>query len=233
VDQNSADKTTEIAKEYGAKVIDVPATDKYIPPSNSRNIGFKESHGEIIYHIDADMELDENLLSEFIEIFKDINVVAIVVPEFDVPLNIWAKAKAFERSLYFGSEMEAARVSRREVFSDVMYDTAVESGEDWNIHDQFTKNGRIARSKLGVKHHVGSLSLSREFKKKLHYGEGSKTYTKKSVKKLATTFFKLIKLYTLGIGKTIFRHPIVVIAFIIVRFVDTTALFTGLVLGKK
>jgi glycosyltransferase involved in cell wall biosynthesis len=232
VDQNSSDTTKQIARKFGATVINVEATDKYIPPSNSRNIGFKASKGDYIYHIDADMELKSNLLEEIVSLFRDTTISAIIVPENDISANIWAKAKAFERALYHNTEMEAARVSRREVFAKILYDTSIQSGEDWNIHNEFKKEGRIVRTQETVNHYLGNISLKKEFIKKSQYGTGATHYVKKNRLQLATTFAKLCILYFAAILKGLTKDPRIVIAFIIIRTTDSMALMYGLVSSK-
>ncbi len=227
VDQNSTDTTKDICEKYGVKFITVPKSETYLPPSNSRNIGFINSTGEYIYHLDADMELSPMLLSEINDIFKDPSVAAIVVPEEDVASNIWSKAKAFERSLYFNTPMEAARVSRRSLFEKIKYDPKITSGEDWNIHDEFSKRGGIRISENKVKHYLGAISLKKEFFKKMNYGSGSINYVKKSKSKLLKLLFQLFYIYFIGISKYIFVKPVVVFAFGVLRVVD----FLGLLIG--
>ncbi len=229
VDQHSTDKTKQIVLGHGAKFISVPKTDAYLPPSNSRNIGFMNSNGDYIFHLDADMELYPDLLSEINEIFNDSSVIAIVVPEEDVSSNIWSEAKAFERSLYFNTPMEAARVSRRILFEKVKYDINVTSGEDWNIHDEFTKNGLIKRSVSKVKHHLGFISPKKEFLKKMNYGTGSGTYVKKNMPKISKLFFQLIPIYLVAVIKNLFTKPQVVMSFLILRTIDVFSLVLGII----
>lgn len=233
VDQSSTDKTTEIGLEFGSKIIVTKPTKDYLPPSNSRNLGFKESKGEYIYHLDADMELDNNLLEEIVSIFKNSEIGAIVVPENDIATNIWAKAKAFERSLYLETNMEAARVSRREIFEKTKYDSEIFSGEDWNIHDEFSKLSKIGRTKSGVRHYLNNISLKKEFYKKFNYGKGSNKYI---VRKKADLYKKLEylgKSYIKAIISNLITKPIVVLSFIILRTVDLAGLTFGALFSNK
>lgn len=232
VDQESTDKTVEISQKYNAKVITVEKTAIYQPPAKSRNIGFKNSTGDFIYNIDADMELEMGLLKELVTIFEDSQISAIIVPEKDVPMNIWAKAKAFERSFLDETGSEAARASRREVFEKTMYDENISSGEDWFIHDQFSKWGKIARSSKTIFHHIGSISPLKEFKKKLSYGQASGAYVQKQKSGLLQMVLKMAIVYTRKILSEIFIHPIVVICFIIIRGIDVLGLILGFAISK-
>ena len=65
VDNNSTDKTAEIAKQFGAKVI----TEKQQGISYARNAGFNATRGEIIARLDADTEAFPNWI---LRIRKDI-----------------------------------------------------------------------------------------------------------------------------------------------------------------
>src|ERR1700738_5084457 len=57
VDQSSTDRTTEIARTYGCTIVDISRPTYYSPPARSRNIGANSISGEILLHLDADMEL--------------------------------------------------------------------------------------------------------------------------------------------------------------------------------
>lgn len=232
VDQQSSDRTVSIAREHQAKVVRVPSTSKYTPPSASRNIGFKHSRGQIIYHLDADMELEPGLLSEIAQTLSDSAVSAVVVPETDVPANFWARGKALERSFYENSVMEAARATTRKVFAATMYHPRVTSGEDWFIHDQYLALGRIGRTSRSVLHHTGIISLSREFKKKLQYGSASGNYLARNSTRLNTKFTALLRLYFKGIMANIFTSPGAVLAFLVIRLVDALALGLGYLIHR-
>jgi glycosyltransferase involved in cell wall biosynthesis len=65
VDNNSTDKTVEIAKEFGAKIV----TEKQQGISYARNAGFNAARGEIIARLDADTEAFPNWI---LRIRKDI-----------------------------------------------------------------------------------------------------------------------------------------------------------------
>lgn len=232
VDQESTDNTVEIAKRFNAKVVTVKKTAIYQPPARSRNTGFKNSNGAIIYNIDADMELEKGLLQELATIFDDSEVSAVIVPEKDVPTNIWAQAKAFERSFLDETGSEAARVSRREVFEKTMYNETISSGEDWYIHERFRKLGKISRSKKIVLHHTGSTTPLKEFKKKLQYGQASGAYVSQQSSNLLSMFAKMFVVYVRKVSREIFLHPLVVICFIIIRGVDVVGLILGFVISK-
>lgn len=65
-DAHSTDKTREIAKSFGAKVVDGGM------PSVGRNLGAKHASGDLILFLDADVELrDRTFLEKSIQEFND------------------------------------------------------------------------------------------------------------------------------------------------------------------
>lgn len=67
-DAGSRDKTKEIAKNYGCKIIAGGS------PARGRNEGVKIARGELILFLDADTTLPENSLETFIFEFKKRNL---------------------------------------------------------------------------------------------------------------------------------------------------------------
>ena len=64
-DANSKDKTREIARKYGCKV--VPGGS----PAKGRNHGARHAKGEFIFFFDADVILTNNFLEQVLSIMKD------------------------------------------------------------------------------------------------------------------------------------------------------------------
>ena len=60
VDSYSSDKTKEIAKKFGARVIETPKSNI----ATARNVGINAAKGEIIGLIDADYVLDKEVFEE-------------------------------------------------------------------------------------------------------------------------------------------------------------------------
>lgn len=232
VDQQSTDKTKEIAKLYKTIFISVIKTKNYQPPSQSRNIGFSKSKGNFVLNLDADMELEKGLLKEIVDKIEKGKYSAIVIPEEDIPLNFWARAKAFERKISQGTDIEAARFVRRDVFEQVGYEKGIMSGEDWNIHKSFKQLGKIGRSHRRIFHHIGKISLRKEFLKKYSYGLSSNKYISKEKRSLANLFKKLLIIYFKNISSNIQKDPLLILGFIIIRGVDLFALILGLITEK-
>lgn len=72
VDNNSTDKTNEIAKKYADKVV----VEKRKGVSKARNRGAKEAKGEILIFVDADTQLEKKCVENIVKAFmKDRDLV--------------------------------------------------------------------------------------------------------------------------------------------------------------
>jgi len=71
VDSYSKDKTVDIAKKYGCKLIYCDANG----PGFARNVASKKSNGEILVFIDADTTIEPNFLTKVNETFKNRKIV--------------------------------------------------------------------------------------------------------------------------------------------------------------
>lgn len=180
VDNNSSDKTPEIAKEMGVKVFN------YGPErSAQRNYGAKISKGDYLLFIDADMELSKDVLKECIEKCKQAdNMGGVIIPEHSIGKNFWEKVKSFERSFYNlkGDETtDAARFFTRQAFNKVGgYDEKITGPEDWDLPENVKRLGyKITRVKSVIYHYERINSLFDLLKKKFYYALKSHRYLSK------------------------------------------------------
>jgi len=99
----STDKTVEIAKNYGAKVIS--NVGQTVAPG--RNIGFSNSRGEIIAFTDADCVMDKNWLTNALKYFEDRTVAGVGGPNL-APDNESSFGQAVRFLFLFGSLMSGS-----------------------------------------------------------------------------------------------------------------------------
>lgn len=234
VDNNSTDKTVEIAKEYTGKVYNVGPE-----RSAQRNYGIEIAEGDYVLIADADMILTENVVRECVEyMLKDPNIKAIVIPEKSVGNNYWGKCKSLEREFYFlaGDEkIEAARFFCKQALDEVgYYDISITGGEDWELSERvLAKYPNKARTKSYIIHNEGNLNLIKLLKKKYYYAKGFSAYTKKTKTKLVGSktiyflrpvFYKYPKLWL--------RNPLISMGTIIMLGLETIAGAAGLLEAK-
>jgi len=108
VDNNSDDRTKEIAREYTDKVYDKG------PERNAqRNMGLLElATGDYRMWIDADMILSPSLIRACVNTIEGTDDVALNVPEIVLGQGFWSKVRRFERSFYDNTVIDGSRFLR-------------------------------------------------------------------------------------------------------------------------
>lgn len=84
IDSGSTDKTIEIAKKYGAKVINHP----FVSFSDTRNFGHKMAKGDWILSIEADVTISSQLAAEIRQSISSNKFSAYFIPRLNL---IWGK----------------------------------------------------------------------------------------------------------------------------------------------
>ena len=111
VDKFSKDRTVEIIKRYGARIIYDEGE-----RTRAKNIGLEKAKGKYVLFVDSDMELSKEVVEECVELAeKDDKIGGIIIPERSVGNGFWVKVRDFERSFYAGTEIESARFFRRDL----------------------------------------------------------------------------------------------------------------------
>ena len=181
IDDESTDKTASISLSYGAKV----ETRKHSERSVQRNYGASISGGKYLMFLDADMELQSNVVSECVSMMEsDKKLGGLVIPEIPMAKTYWEKTKAFERSLYniSGDEFtDAARFFPKSVFENVGgYDKSLVGPEDWDLPETIKEKGfNILRIKPSLLHYEKVRNPFILAKKKYYYALTSHRYFSK------------------------------------------------------
>src|SRR3989344_7024755 len=128
VDNFSKDRTPEIAKKY-TKLVFKKGNER----SAQRNFGAKKAKGKWLFFVDADMELDMNVVSEALNRAKKESLDAIVIPEKVKGEGFWAKCLALEKDIYQNQPaLWAARFYKKWAFIKTGgFDENLIAGEDW------------------------------------------------------------------------------------------------------
>lgn len=235
VDNNSKDKTQEIAKRFTKKIF------SFGPErSAQRNFGAKVAKGEYFLFLDADMELTKGVIKECVDVIdKDGKVGAIAIPEISKGKTFWEKVKAFERSFYNEQQgdlmTDAARFFRRSVFlSAGGYDETITGPEDWDLSDTIRKLGyKIGRISAAITHRERVSSLFDLAKKKFYYALRLHRYLEKqkvSVVSSKTIYFLRPVFYKNN--KKILLNPILTLGMFIMLSVELFAGGLGYLLGR-
>jgi len=144
VDNNSTDRTQEIAAEYTPKVYT-----KGPERSAQRNYGMiDQAKGEYVIYVDTDMILTPKLIEACVHYIRKMEAIALHIPEIVLGKNYFSRVRRFERSFYDGTPVDGARFFHRRTFVKVGgFDEPLfvkGSGEDWDIDKIVRKYGVIA-----------------------------------------------------------------------------------------
>ena len=241
VDNNSDDKTVEISKKIGVKVVN------YGPErSAQRNYGAKIAQGDYLLFLDADMELSKDVVKECVRTLEtdernsssDKKIGALTILEKSIARTFWEKAKAFERSFYNeeGDEItDAARFFPKVIFDKASgYDESITGPEDWDLTDRIKKMGyKIGVVSKIIYHYERISSVNNLLKKKFYYGLKSYRYFSKHKQSLISskTIYFLRPVFYKRIDR-ILKHPILSLGMIAMMLLEIMAGGSGYLYGR-
>ncbi|PIS08803.1 glycosyl transferase [Candidatus Beckwithbacteria bacterium CG10_big_fil_rev_8_21_14_0_10_34_10] len=180
VDNNSVDKTKNIARKFTKKVYNLGPE-----RSAQRNLGMlKKSKGEYLVYLDADMSLSTHLIKNAIyklENNRD-NLKALYIPEIIVGNSFWSKVRNFERSFYNATSIDAVRIIKSNIFRKTKgFDESLTGPEDWDLNKRIKKIGKLGllAEKKGKIFHHEEFNLLNYLNKKQYYLKSFSKYIKK------------------------------------------------------
>lgn len=223
VDNNSTDKTKEIAKKYTKRLYNFPNLKRVKKIINLRgsqlNFGVEKSHGQIIFFPDADMTFDKGLIEEAVRLIEGSKFDALYVPEVVVGRGLFGKIRNFERSFYNTTCIDAVRIVRKNLFLKARGFDEKNVGfgpDDWD----FTKAVKKITDRIGITtsksyHHEEEMTVKRYLSKKGKYAEIFNGYIKKwgkddpDIKKQLGFWYRYFGVFIeKGGWKKLLRHPI-------------------------
>ena len=222
VDNNSEDQTSEIAKQYGARVFQLGPE-----RSAQRNYGVEKAHGVYILYLDADMRLSPKVIEECVNCCEaDSGVSGIYIPEIIVGEGFWIKVRRFERSFYDGTVIDAVRFIPKATFQKVKgFDLHFTGPEDWDFDKKIRGLGRTVVTDSFLEHDEGDFDLQLYLGKKSYYSKGFDTYAEKwgkddpDVRKQLSPWYRFVGVFVEQ-GKFIklMEHPILTLGMYYLRF---------------
>lgn len=220
VDNNSTDKTVEIAKKYNCQIY------TYGPErSAQRNLAGQKAKGEFILFLDADMAISSGLILECLDKCKKDGLGALYIPEIIVGEGFWIKARNFERSFYNATVIDCVRFTRSDVFIYLKgFDESLSGPEDWDFDRRVRGRCKTGIVKSPLYHDEGRFNLRKYLKKKTYYAQSFKNYIKKwgisdpVIKKQFGFFYRFIGIF-LGKGGWIrlVCHPLLTLGMYFLR----------------
>lgn len=222
VDNDSDDKTKEIAKRYTDLVFD-----KGPERSAQRNFGVEKSRGEYIMYVDADMMLDKGVIAECVgRVESDRDVLALYIPEIIMGKSFWCKVRRFERSFYNGTCIDCIRFIRKDKFMEVGgFDESMSGPEDWDLDKKIRKIGKVALTSSPVYHNEREFNLKKYLQKKGYYAKSFDQYIKKwgpndqELKKQLGFYYRFLGVFIeRGKWQKLISHPILTGGMYFLRF---------------
>jgi glycosyltransferase involved in cell wall biosynthesis len=196
VDGGSKDRTKEIARKLGAKVLNEKPTKS---PANARNIGAKAANGEILLFVDADNVVPKDHLEKVASAFnKDIDAVCTYTKAHKP--NRIAKCFFQERAATYPQDNDATRMIpnawRKKFFWKVGgYNPDLGYGEDKDINSRALEKGvkKIFRRDIVIEHKEPS-TWTRIYKEARWWGRTLPSYIRSNPKRgtliLAAVLFR-------------------------------------------
>ncbi|HVQ44190.1 MAG TPA: glycosyltransferase [Candidatus Saccharimonadia bacterium] len=233
VDGQSTDGTIELCNKMGAKVLqyDPKVKKGFFDAPFRRNYGVENAGGELVYYVDADMELTKNVIRDAVELCTESGSDAVIIPEDSFGIGVWAQAKNLERRCYWGDDsVEAPRFLKRSVWVQLGgLDTSLGGGgDDWDLYQKLRDHGyTVSRIKSLVMHNEGHLSLRKLMRKRFMYGRDSARYISKRPAAGVKSYFPIRMAY-LRNWKLFARRPVDAAAFMVMRLAEYSAGFVGI-----
>lgn len=224
VDNNSRDKTKEIAKKYTKNVFN-----KGPERSAQRNFGMlKKSQGKYLVFLDADMILAPVLIEKAIEKLERTNSAALYIPEIVLGKSFFSHVRRFERSFYNGTVIDCVRMIRKDIFEKVKgFDMSLTGPEDWDLDKKIRIKGetRLLNKKGAVIfHNENEFNLKNYLSKKNYYSQTFKDYIKKwgendaDIKKQFGFWYRYFGVFLEnGKWKKLIRQPILSLSMYFLR----------------
>jgi glycosyltransferase involved in cell wall biosynthesis len=222
VDNNSDDRTKEIAGKYTDKVFD-----KGPERSAQRNFGVEKSNGEYVLYLDADMILSKNVIRDCVEyVEKNNDTIGLYITEIVMGKKYWSKVRRFERSFYDATVIDCVRFIKKEIFQKIGgFDESMTGPEDWDLDKKIRNAGKVALIKTPVYHNESEFDLKKYLFKKAYYARQFDNYISKwgkddeDVRKQFGICYRYFGVFfEKGKWKKLVAHPALAIGMYFLRF---------------
>lgn len=221
VDNNSTDRTKEIAKKYTVLLFN-----KGPERSAQRKFGAKKSKGKYLIHIDCDMKMMPELVSESVRLLEK-GFDALVIPERSYGSTFWARCKSLEKSFYEGNpKIESIRVIKKSKYNKLGgHDSGLLFSEDKDLDLRARAAGlKIGRTLSFVLHNEGKATLLSILRKKMLYSRTGEKFANKHPEAFrwqANIFNRYIIFFKNF--RVIFSDPLVYIGLIFLKSLEFIA----------
>jgi glycosyltransferase involved in cell wall biosynthesis len=226
VDAGSEDKTVEIAKNWGATVIEPNIKNM----AKQTNIGAENSNGEYIYRLDSDVVLSKSVVEECVLKCELGNCEAVSTywgP--DPSISFWAKIRKFEKDCYkYDSNRNVSRFYKKKVFDEIGgYNENMVYGEDYDIQNRIKNhNYHICFAESEGLHLGEPKTLKEVVSKQYHYGKTIKEFLRENKSKGLVQVSPFRRSFFTNWKKFV-KNPFLTVAFLFYEFVYYSSTIVG------
>lgn len=231
VDNNSSDKTKEIAGKLVDKIYDISKEVNLSKIKNFRgaqvNFGVSKCKGEIIFFPDADMTFSNDLCENAVSLLFEYD--ALFIPEHICGNGYFGKIRRFEREFYNTTVIDGIRFVKKSIFNKIggfdVYNI-VFGPDDWDITKSLKRiNAKFAITTSMLFHHEEWLTLKKYVEKKQKYINTFDGYIKKwgkediDIKKQFGFCYRFFGVFMEnGKWKRLLRYPYLALGMYFLRF---------------
>lgn len=164
----------------------------------ARNFGSNIAAGVFLLHLDSDMQVSKNLISECVSKIGQ-NLDALIIPETSICRGFWSKSHSLTKSLsLFMPGYEGIRFVRKKLFDLIGgFDLELTSGEDFDFYHRFKKiSEKIGRTSNVIFHLEDDLTLNKILHNYIFYSKSLPKYFRKnkfSIQTRTPTFYVIFK----------------------------------------
>lgn len=114
VDGGSSDRTTKIAEEFHAHVVEKPCG-----RSEARAMGAQAADGDFLLFLDSDQRLEPGVVEECVDLADNCPEIAVAIPETDEACGIWAKCREMDLGLARVAGLEYPRFYSSKMYTNL------------------------------------------------------------------------------------------------------------------
>lgn len=239
VNDASFDQTVNVAKKIAGKFklkLKILSLLKHQERAICRNMGAREAKSQYLLFVDADMELDKNVIPECLEKIRDkeLGFKAIIIPEESIGEGFWSECRSLEKRCYIDDDrIEAARFFDKEAFWEVGgWDQSMISGEDWDLTRKIKIKNKVGRIKSRIYHHEGRVSLIKTALKKYYYGTYSLPYWRKNLTNPKDVISFVVRPIYLKKWRLLLSDPLHALGMFFLKTVEFSAGVLGVMRAK-
>lgn len=174
-DPRTSDETPALVEAMRASGLNVVYLRENVSMAQGRKKGAEAASGEVLIHLDSDMEPSISLVSECAALIGE-GYDALVIPESSFGPTYWARCRWLERCCYeHVSELEALRCIRSAIYRELGgHNDEMVYFEDKDFDLRVRRHGyRLGRTGNIIYHNEGKLTLRQVLSKRVDYARSA------------------------------------------------------------